>query len=1764
MPHRPHPRSRRVVNRYRRILLEQLEDRSLLAATITVNSFLDTDTRDDALTLREAILINNRTLAVGSLSAAEQAQVSGTPTSGDTDTIAFNIPGSGVQTISPTTNLPSITESVVIDGYTQPGASPNTNSLQLGPGALGSNAALRVEISAPATGGDGLKINADNTTVRGLAINGFGIQIRVSDISPLGHSGIVIEGNFLGTNPAGTAAAGASTIGVHFPPNSTNSRVGGTTAAERNVIAGFSLSGVQMEVTSGMVIQGNLIGTDATGTAAIGRGSYGVRFMTTRGDNLVGGTELGAGNLISGSDEGLSTSNGPQGFPGGFDRVQGNFVGTNAMGTASIANRYGVRLTGMAGGLIGGADADDGKLDGVVRARNLISGNEIFGIWVAGSGFTIQGNLIGTDSAGSGPLGNGGSGIDGLTSFSSTLIGGVTALAGNVIAFNGLVRGGDGVRVPEGAGNAIIGNSFFSNAELGIDLRKSILDGPPGVTLNDVGDSDSGSNNLQNYPEINSASLNGNSLSVQYSVPSAIANSAYPLRVEFFKADTDGQEGQTFLGFETYTAAEADSLKTLTFTPAVSLTSGAKIVATATDNAGNTSEFSPGVTLACGTTVNNTNDTGAGSLRSAILCANSLPGTNTIRFSIPGGGVRTIQPLSDLPLITDPVVIDGYTQPGASANTLAAGNDATLLIELDGSRVAFGSGIGLHFGGANGSVVQGLVINRFTTGIEFSDTKATTGVTIAGNFIGTDATGSVARPNNFGIRLRPLGTANTIGGTTPAARNLISGNVFDGLMLLSGGNTVQGNFFGTDKTGTVALRNSSHNVHIGFGVLEGAANNLIGGAQPGAGNVLAAAGDAAIFVVGTGSMGNIIQGNLIGTDVTGTQPLGTGAHGIFLFTNSANNVIGGTESGAGNVIAATYAGPGISLIGSTANLIQGNYIGTDRTGSVDLGNGGGQQAGGIFVGNTGNTIGGTAPGAGNTIAFNRGPGVVVSDTGLLMTTTILSNSFYSNTGTAGIDLGDDGVTPNDVAPPADADSGPNNLQNHPVIDFARLGDGVLTIGYTVPTAAQNATFPLLVEFYRADAEGKEGQTLLGVESYTAQDIGTLRTVTLTDSTPVTLGDGIIATATDAAGNTSEFGRPTTITSAANDPPGGTDNVITLAEDAPYVLTTADFGFHDPADQPPDGFAAVWITTLPANGELLRGVVPLVVGDGVALSELQVGLMRFVPAANVFGEGLTQFTFQVQDDGATANGGIDLDPSPNTITINVSPVNDAPVAVNDAYETAEDSPLIIPAPGVLTNDTDIDSTTLTASIVSLPAHGILTLEPSGSFRYVPSPNYSGPDSFTYRSSDGLATSEVATVSLTVTPFNDPPLVMLNPIGPPFEGTALVVAGGFGDPDTGDTWTATIDLGDGRGELPLAVGVNRQFVHIHSYPDNGTFTITVRVRDAAGAVGSSIQTVSVANVAPQSLVLNGPATIPRGQQVVFAGSFTDPGLADTFSGQIDWGDGQTTPLVLGQGSLIQQFSAAHTFAQAGVYEVIVRVQDDDGGVTTRSAVINVTSKAGTSLRDGVLELAGSPGADNIALTLSGKRIIVNATYGQVNDNQSFALASVQRIVAHLYGGNDTMEVDAKIQTQLFVDAGPGNDKITAGGGPAVLLGGPGNDLLYGGSSRDVLIGASGRDQLWGFGASDLLIGGYTSYDDNAAALLAVLTEWKSSRVVATRISNVRNGTGPVLGGSGVFLKPQVTTFDDADVDLFMGGGDSDWFILQSGRDVTKDRGKSERTN
>lgn len=279
--------------------------------------------------------------------------------------------------------------------------------------------------------------------------------------------------------------------------------------------------------------------------------------------------------------------------------------------------------------------------------------------------------------------------------------------------------------------------------------------------------------------------------------------------------------------------------------------------------------------------VNSTADPGDGvcdatecTLREAIVAANGNPGKDMIEFNLSGAGPHTIQPTSALPAITDPVVIDGYTQSGASANTNPAelGSNAVLQIELDGTIASTGppppSIHGLIIG-AGGSTVRGLVINRFVTGdgIRISTPTASIGGpggnVVEGNFIGTDVTGTVALGNNRAVSV--FNPNNRIGGTTPEAKNVLSGNVYGVWMEddLATGNLVEGNYIGTAADGISPLGNTAYGVIMTRGAATiGATDNVIGGVASGAGNTIAFNGWVGVFIQ-QGSVRNAILSNSI-------------------------------------------------------------------------------------------------------------------------------------------------------------------------------------------------------------------------------------------------------------------------------------------------------------------------------------------------------------------------------------------------------------------------------------------------------------------------------------------------------------------------------------------------------------------------------------------------------------------------------------------------------------------------------------------------------------------------------------------------------------------------------------------------------------------------------------------------------------------------------------------------------------------------------------
>ena len=341
-------------------------------------------------------------------------------------------------------------------------------------------------------------------------------------------------------------------------------------------------------------------------------------------------------------------------------------------------------------------------------------------------------------------------------------------------------------------------------------------------------------------------------------------------------------------------------------------------------------------------TVTNTADSGLGSLRWAITNANANPGPDIINFQIIGTAPFTINLLSALPDVTDPVTIDATTQPEWA-------NAGTPVVELNGTN-AGSSSVGLQLNSAFNTVV-GLAINRFPSyGIVLSGVSNV----ILGNFIGTDTTGTMARGNgSYGIWVESPG--NRIGGSKASQGNVISGNNDNGIYIGTSSNVVQGNYIGISATGANALGNRYSGV-----VINGGSGNLIGGGTAGARNCISGNGISGVFLNGAAAVQNMIQGNYIGTDDSGELVVSNANDGITVSGAPSNTICGNVISGNGT--------NGVFLAGADAvgNILAGNFIGTDAAGKLALGN----RNGGVTITASGNLIG-----AGNVISGNPPGGI---------------------------------------------------------------------------------------------------------------------------------------------------------------------------------------------------------------------------------------------------------------------------------------------------------------------------------------------------------------------------------------------------------------------------------------------------------------------------------------------------------------------------------------------------------------------------------------------------------------------------------------------------------------------------------------------------------------------------------------------------------------------------------------------------------------------
>ncbi|HOW26549.1 MAG TPA: right-handed parallel beta-helix repeat-containing protein, partial [Bacteroidales bacterium] len=461
------------------------------------------------------------------------------------DIIRFNIPVSDpgyvasgdYWSIQPGSGLPNITEAVVIDGYTQTGAQPNTTCMP-----ATTDAQLKIEISGINDGGmsygfylydavDGV----DNCTIRGLAINHW----HHGGIGAFGLTNSNFEGNYIGTDITGSISPGGQFQGIYLSSGCSSITIGGGTAEKRNVISGNINNGVYLDWDiSNITIQGNYIGTDKTGTVALGNGDNGIYLYGDNDFNLIGGTSACSRNIISGN--GTISGNESCGIFGEYgdyndNTIIGNYIGTGVTGTEILGNAH----------------------NGIFIKQEI--NNNVIGGTAAG-----EGNII---------THNGWAGINLREEYT-----------GNVSICN-----------------QISGNSIYDNGMLGIDLDEDSdnNDEPDGVTTNDVNDPDAGVNNYQNFPVLTTAVSNISSYTTITGTINTVSNAE--VIVEFFASpgvDPTGYgEGRTYLGSTTVTTDGSGDAPISIELP-VGVPSGSYISTTATLHSGDcysTSEFSNGI-----------------------------------------------------------------------------------------------------------------------------------------------------------------------------------------------------------------------------------------------------------------------------------------------------------------------------------------------------------------------------------------------------------------------------------------------------------------------------------------------------------------------------------------------------------------------------------------------------------------------------------------------------------------------------------------------------------------------------------------------------------------------------------------------------------------------------------------------------------------------------------------------------------------------------------------------------------------------------------------------------------------------------------------------------------------------------------------------------------------------------------------------------------------------------------------------------------------
>ncbi len=969
---------------------------------------------------------------------------------------------------------------------------------------------------APLPNYNGMLIGAPNNVIGGTLVNqgnvsannvNFGVEI----LAGATHNQLI--GNYIGTDPNDALNEGN---GTGLVVESDSNTIGGTTAAERNIISGNQATGLQLSAASNNLIQGNYIGTRRSGNLPLPNQGFGIDIASQSNTNTIGGNagtleaNLISGNLQGGVHVSISAGN----------IIKGDVIGLNPSGSLAIPNSaFGISISGGTSNTIGGASVSD---------RNIISGNNGDGVQISGMTNLVEQDYIGTDFTGRNAFPNSGSGVVVTNGMSNRIGGQVTDPTQPLNLISGNKQ--SGIQIKLQAASTMVQGNFIGTDVTGRQPLGNATDPSSGLLLN-AGISISGGATQTCVGGtflggtvnacLGGAYLNGTRISEYRNViaanqgPDGLAPgiSVTGFDTDPFSTTSNNLIAGNFIGTDwsgTLTSYQPDPM-----TPPVPLGNGRgvyiwgrannNVVGDPTPRGGTMSlgtrniiagNLYDGVALSDrGTSNNNLYDNYIGTDISGTL----LQDMNGVRYGN-GAGVEIFDgaTANQVGGYIRPDQSRGFVAPDTNMNSrdifghgnLIAGNlregvyihdsntsqnlvqgnlignyvDAAdgidkPLVSRDATTGQFtGQTIGVALGGASSNnEIGGTVLDT----INMQDFVIPAGDTISGNTIYGVAfqdrrtylnrvEGDMIGPDTSGLKavvyhdvqtdevfpVQPYGAAfyggagnavfhqgNTLGGTTSLSRNIITGNVNDGVLIfgtpdplddeeLPQYNVVLGNYIGTNIAGLDYLKDPYHPlVNIGNGgnginVYFSAHDNTIGGTDPVLHNLITGNPLDGILI-DSEAHNNSIEGNWIGLDARGLlfqAGPGNGGNGIEMnlghndMLPPHDNTVGGIVVGSGNVISANTLDGILITAGSTNNVIQGNHIGTDtggnlRGGRTDLGNG----ANGIDIvgdGTNQNTIGGLLDGManhvpGNTIGFNGNDGILI-DTGIL--NPILSNN----------------------------------------------------------------------------------------------------------------------------------------------------------------------------------------------------------------------------------------------------------------------------------------------------------------------------------------------------------------------------------------------------------------------------------------------------------------------------------------------------------------------------------------------------------------------------------------------------------------------------------------------------------------------------------------------------------------------------------------------------------------------------------------------------